>query len=77
MRNEQLPPVEFEHAEIPEAKAPIFVDDIYYPTRLEYFAAAALQALLTSVSAKKYDQAAIEAVKVAKQIEIVLDTAQG
>jgi hypothetical protein len=49
----------------------------YRPTRLEYFAAAALQALLTSVSEKKHGTAAIQAVVIAKQIEIVLDKAQG
>ena len=54
-----------------------FVEDVYYPTRLEYFAARALQALLTSVSEKKHDTAAVQAVVIASQIEIVLDKAQG
>ena len=68
---------------IPNAKMPdiypddgnelVFVENIYHPTRLEYFAAAALQALLTSVSAKKHDIAVIEAVTIARSMEVVLD----
>ena len=53
-----------------------FVEDVYYPTRLEYFAAAALQGLLPSFAEKKYDSAAINAVKIARSMEVVLDQAQ-
>lgn len=46
---------------------------IYVPTRIEYFAASALQALLTTASAKNRDNCVFDAVEVAKMMDKVLE----
>ena len=51
--------------------------DVYAPTRLDYFAARALQGLVTGRSEKDRRQAAKQAVAMAQDLVELLDKAQG
>ncbi len=54
-----------------------FVKDIYYPTRLDYFAARALQGLVTGRAEKDRRVAAKQAVALAKELVELLDQTSG
>lgn len=51
--------------------------DVYAPTRLDYFAARALQGLVTGRSEKDRRQAAKHAVALAQELVELIDSAQG
>ncbi len=53
----------------------VFVEDIYYPTRLDYFAARALQGFITGRSENDFKKAAKRSVTLAKELVALLDKA--
>ena len=57
--------------------APIYEVDSYIPTRLEYFAGLALQALLPIAPPKDRARCIPEAIALAKQMEEAIDSEAG
>ena len=55
----------------------VTVQESYYPTRLEYLAGKIVVGLLTGVSEKRYSKCVLDSVKLAQDMEVLLDKAQG
>ena len=54
----------------------VTVQESYYPTRLEYLAGKIVVGLLTGKSEKSFSQAVLNSVKLAQDMEKLLDQAQ-
>jgi len=56
---------------------PLPIQESYYPTRFEYFAGKALQGLCTGRSEKDLGSVIRKSLLLAKEMEDVIDSAQG